>query len=180
MLEYAKNELLPYWHELEGMIAFYPSAPPHLLHQSHLEFLQLLRQGELHALGFIAPRKPGANPDLVPKDCWEGFVDLANNEVIGNGLGFVGVRCSPRVHESTNQTKRVGRPSRKNQIIAAVQHLLETGQIDLEKPASHAYPLVRDQIRLDEKTSEERLTGLSDKTLEIYVNPLIKNHKFQP
>ena len=175
-LAYASEELLPNADELRMTNAYFPQAQETSYPPGSSSIIDLLRVGVLPSYGFLNPRKPVDSPHKIPQDCWDGFIDLVENYISGNGLTFVGVRVHIPHEQLTLRTKP-GRPSRIKEIHAAFRELTDRGSIDTSLPYNHHFEAIRREVfRLHPELDGDE-TGLSDKVLARELKKLIQRQK---
>ncbi len=128
-----------------------------------------LLRGSLVGMGYALPRRPADAPERVPIDLWQGFINWEQSKVSGNGLEFVVVRViRPEVGQEFAAAP--GRPSRRDQIVAAFKALDAEGLIDRTKPKARCYPMVR--LRVLAMFPDQGETGLGKQALHTYISPL--------
>lgn len=132
--------------------------------------LRYVREGNLHAFGYAAPRRPDDHPIEVPNDLWTHPVYWRNDTLIGDGLEMVAVRLIPakwilQLQEISPQkpARRQGRPSREHQILEAWNTLLANGEIDFKAHKIDAYRKVREEVM--KRQPDQGETGLGNDAL---------------
>ena len=171
-----------------------PISEKHAVERSlRATLLQYIGQGKLRAFGLAMPRKPEDTPIEVPPDLWTGIVAWQDNRLQANGLRIEQVKLidakvfekhaterSTQISEEIEPLRSAGRPSRKDQIIEAFHALLNSGELNLGKPASHSYPAVKKWVQEHYPIDDDPERGLSDKALEKHFNPLFRERKNGP
>ncbi len=101
--------------------------------------LHWLKDSKLFAYGYAMPRNPGDTPVRLPDDVLvQRFVKWGQNQIKGNGLHFEAVRIAHPSMTLPKAQKRPGRPTGRDNILAAYEQIKEMGQINsssLEKSA---------------------------------------------
>jgi hypothetical protein len=167
ILEISRSELMPNAFVHEGTEMYHPSAPPDILIEGHEDLLNLVRSGGLKASGFESPRRPRSVPHVIPPDVWEEHIDMDQNEVWANGIGFSAVRISLDTElyapAEAPPTPRLGRPSRAPEIQTAFQTLISEEMITGNETLKRAIELIRDRVIADDPVGGAR--GLSHNTI---------------
>lgn len=166
------------------------SAQTKLRDEVRQAILRHLHSGDIKAYGFEAPRRASDAPIAVPSDLWRGWVRWDKSMIEAQSLRIENVRLVP-AHLIKTETpvptlepasdkeppRPAGRPSRALQIIEAFEALDSEGKIDFSNPAKHCYPAVRNWVKINYPEAENPDRGLSDKAIQLHVNPLFNARK---
>lgn len=141
-----------------------------------------LTTGNWVALGFRAPRSLNSKLEIIPSElCLHADFEIKHSTISGDGLAYVGVRL---VHHSMledldTSLSHPGRPSRREEIIAAYRVLREAGEIDFESPLSRLYRPIQITVAARLGIEVDELKGVGAEAIRKTVRPLFDEDRSQ-
>lgn len=149
--------------------------------------LNYIKNGQVFAYGFERPRMMASVPVELPEEVFRGRIDWENSAITHAGLHFVEVRLTTQRIRSEILTgidpedaaapPSKGRPTVAPHIAAAVQALLESGQIDISCSARSHYPKIRYWLSQNAKDLPVSPDEVHDETIRLTFSPLFKELK---
>ena len=146
--------------------------PSDVVREMQLQLLDKLRERKLILIGYEPPRRVDDEPIEVPNEVIQSpfLIDWISSEISGSGLTFVAVRVVPAnvIPElgRIEPRKRLGRRSRKAEIIGTHSRLCAEGKIDRDDLLETVASLIYEDLK------HLGTSGLSSKTIKRHVSSL--------
>ena len=138
----------------------------------------------LIALGFEEPMQSSDTPKIIPLHVWPNAIykiDWENSEFAKSHISFANIRLIKKdwlKAKETKQTqtiiedKRTGRPSSKNDLIAAYEKLKKDGLIDFRKTLKAHVKLIQNAYA--ELRNKDDISGASYKAISKHLGQMFK------
>lgn len=125
------------------------------------DLLNIILSEKLIGIGYETPVKSSDKPQIIPLHIWPQKIKEINwddSSILKNGVQFLNIRIIKKLPAKKSTTdkgiilpkaekKKVGRPSRKKEIIAAYEDLKKAGLIDYSIPLKSHTELIQKNIQ---------------------------------
>lgn len=123
--------------------------------------LDIILSEKLIGLGYEAPIKSSDKPQIIPLHIWPQKIKEINwddSSILKNGVQFLNIRIIKKIPVKKSisdkgiilpkaEKKKIGRPSRKKEIIAAYEDLKKSDRIDYSIPLKSHTELIQKNVQ---------------------------------